>query len=59
MWAESREEASERVLPSHWYDGDPFAREIATEARRERLKRTLIADPFDQHNRPDIGSGDV
>ena len=48
---EPSQEASHRLRTPDRHDRDLLAIEIATTARSESLKRNLVADPFDEHDR--------
>jgi hypothetical protein len=48
---ESSEEVADRLGSSDRHDGDALDDEISTEPARQGLDRTLVADPFDEHDR--------
>ena len=47
----TREELPYRLRAADRNDGDALAFEVPTPARRERLERDLVAQPFDEHDR--------
>jgi hypothetical protein len=50
LWAEPIQEPADGLRTPDRHDGDALGVEIATTACRERFERSLIADPFDQHD---------
>lgn len=49
--AEQVEELPDRLRATDWRNRDPLSTKVATTALGQRLHRTLIAQPLDQHDR--------